>query len=71
MIRLYSVQVVTRMMGIWGGDESGINGQLPLSAAVQRATSSALMFPYGRIRASRNEPPSTSPRYCDQESSVP
>ena len=42
-----------------------------LSAAVQRATSSGLMLPTGRTRASRNDPPSTSPRYCDQESSVP
>ena len=42
-----------------------------LSAEVQRATSSAVSEPYGRMRASRKLPPKTSPRYWDQESSVP
>src|SRR3954468_8651880 len=69
MMRLYSVQVVTRIVGIWGG--ASRESIYPLSADVHRATSSALMLPYGRILASRNVPPSTSPRYCDQESSVP
>src|SRR3954465_9423703 len=69
MIRLYSVQVVTRMMGIWGGGSR--ESIYPLSADVHRATSSALMVPYGRILASRKLPPRTSPRYCDQESKVP
>jgi hypothetical protein len=42
-----------------------------LSAEVQRATSSAVSDPMGRMRASRKLPPNTSPRYCDHDSSVP
>ena len=77
MIKLYSVQVVTRMklnMGVRGwGFKAGWQGRRSdfLSAEVQRATSSALSDPYGLMRASRKLPPNTSPRYWDQESSVP
>ena len=45
MMRLYSVQVVTRMLVNMEVRQAGFNPRQRLSAAVQRTTSSGVMLP--------------------------